>query len=490
MTTAATSDPTAACLVGGHWRPGRGPAFEVQEPATGAVLATLTAADAADVDEAVAAAVAAEPVLASLGPFERAALLDAVAAVLDRRAEALAVQLTRESGKPLVAEARDEIAESAEIFRLAARETERLGGEVLPSAEPDKRVFTFRRPLGAVALVTPWNFPMNIPAELVAAALGAGDPVVLKPSEKAPLSGAALAAAVVDAGWPAGAVNVVHGDGTVGSRLVADPRLAGVGFVGGHRTAEAIVAAAGLKRTLVEASGNGPQIVCDDADVEAAAEAAVHGARFACGQCCVATERVLVHEAVHDAFVAAAARHAADVVLGDPLDPATTLGPVHDEAVAATLRSHVDDALAKGARLVCGGGPDPDRPVPLYFPVTVLDGVTPDMEAFREESFGPLVPVTVFADDDEALVLANDSHLGLQAAVFTRSLGRAWHYVENLRTGTVIVNDSVSFWETHPPFGGAGGTRSGWGRIGGRFTLEDLSDLRTAVIDVGARSRP
>lgn len=485
-----TAEPEVRCLVAGDWRAGSGPTFPVLEPATDELLAEVGAAGDDDVDEAVAAAVAAADDMAALGPFERAALLDAVADLLDARADALAVQLTRESGKPLGAEARPELAESADIFRLAADEIVRLGGEVLPSAEPTKRVFTFRRPLGPVAVITPWNFPLNIPAELVAAALAAGDPVVLKPSEGAPLSAGALAAAVVDAGWPAGAINLVHGDARVGSRLVSDGRLAGIAFVGGHRAAEDIVRRAGLTRTLIEASGNGPQIVCSDADVPAAAAAAVFGAHFACGQCCVATERVLVHESVHEAFVAEAARAAAGVVVGDPLDPATTLGPLHDDRVAATLTAHLDDALSRGARLVCGGGPEPDRPVERYFPVTVLDAVTPAMQVFREESFGPVVPVTVFADDAEAVELANDSELGLQAAVFTRSLGRAWSYVEQLRTGTVIVNDSVSFWETHPPFGGAGGTRSGWGRIGGRFTIEDLTDVRTAVLDVGPRALP
>jgi acyl-CoA reductase-like NAD-dependent aldehyde dehydrogenase len=481
----AAMDGSGASLVGGRWVDGAGDTtIVVTEPATGAVLDEIPEASEADVDRAVAGAVGAADELEALTFFERAELLHRTADLLDERRDELAEQLTRESGKPLVAEAVDELVESAEIFRLAAEEVKRLETHVLPSADPAKRVFTFRKPNGVYALITPWNFPMNIPAELLAAALAAGNPAVLKPSEETPLSAVALARAVCDAGFPAGAVSVVHGRGEVGRALVTHDGVDGIGFVGSHETGEAIVRSAGLKRTLIEASGNGPQIICDDANLDAAAAAAVFGAHYASGQCCVATERLLVQESVHDDVVAHLLEHAAAVVLGDPLDEATTLGPMNNEAVAAKMDAHVADAAGKGAEVLVGGRRAPGQQTDLFYELTVVDRVGTDTLLFTDESFGPVVPITTFRTDDEAVALANQSNLGLQAAVFTSSLSRAHRFIEQVRAGTIVVNDSTSFWETHPPFGGASRTRSGWGRIGGRFTLLDMTDVRTAIIDI------
>ena len=473
-------------LIGGQRRLGQGvEPLAVVEPATGEVLAEIDTASSADVDDAVAAANEAAPELERLSFFERADLLWATADRLEAGAAPLAEQLARESGKALAAEAVDELAESADIFRLAAEEIKRLETHVLPSVDPRKRVFTHRKPNGVYALVTPWNFPMNIPAELLAAALAAGNPAVIKPSENAPLSALALAEAVAGAGFPTGAVSVVMGRGDVGQALVSHPGVHGVGFVGSQATAAAIVAAAGMKRTIIEASGNGPQLVFDDADLEAAADAAVFGAHFVSGQCCVATERLLVHDSVHDAMVDLLVDRAAAVTLGDPLDDATLMGPLNNEVVAARMDAHVAGATAQGARLLLGGRREPDRPTGLYYEMTVIDDVTPAMDVFRHESFGPVVPVTRFSSDDEAFALANDSDLGLQASVFTASLSRAYRAVDELRTGTVLVNEGTAFWEQHPPFGGASRTGTGWGRIGGKYTILDMTDLRTAIIDTG-----
>ena len=473
-------------LIGGTRRPGRGAQpLAVVEPATGEVLAEIDTAAPADVEDAVAAANEAAPELERLSFFERADLLGAVADRLEADAAPLAGQLARESGKALAAEAVDELAESADIFRLAAEEIKRLETHVLPSVDPRKRVFTHRKPNGVYALVTPWNFPMNIPAELLAAALAAGNPAVIKPSENAPLSALALAEAAAGAGFPTGAVSVVMGRGDIGQALVSHPGVHGVGFVGSQATAAAIVAAAGMKRTIVEASGNGPQIVFDDADLEAAADAAVFGAHFVSGQCCVATERLLMHHSVHGELVDLLVDRAAAVTLGDPLDDATLMGPLNNEVVAARMDAHAADASARGARVLLGGRRQPDRPTGLYYEMTVIDDVTPAMDVFRHESFGPVIPVTRFGSDDEAFALANDSDLGLQASVFTASLSRAYRAVDELRTGTVLVNEGTAFWEQHPPFGGASRTGTGWGRIGGKYTILDMTDLRTAIIDTG-----
>ena len=473
-------------LVAGRRRMGRGDQpLTVVEPATGEVLAEIDTASPADVDEAVVAANEAAAEMERLSFFERADLLNEAADRLEAAAGPLAEQLARESGKPLGAEAVDELAESTDIFRLAAEEIKRLETHVLPSVDPNKRVFTYRKPNGVCALITPWNFPMNIPAELLAAALAAGNPAVIKPSENAPLSALALAEAVGEAGFPPGAVSVVMGRGDVGQALASHPGVHGIGFVGSQATAAAVVSAAGMKRTIIEASGNGPEIVFEDADLVAAADAAVFGAHFVAGQCCVATERLLVHNSVHDELVDLLVDRAAAVTLGHPLDDATLMGPLNNEVVAARMDAHLSDAAARGARVLHGGRRQPGRPTGLYYEMTVIDDVTPAMDVFRHETFGPVIPITSFSTDDEAFALANDSDLGLQASVFTGSLSRAYRAVDELRTGTVLINEGTAFWEQHPPFGGASRTGTGWGRIGGKYTILDMTDLRTAIIDTG-----
>ena len=291
--------------------------------------------------------------------------------------------------------------------------------------------------------------------------------------------------AMADAGLPDGVVNVIYGGGETGEALVTNENIDCIGFVGSHTTAEKIVRAAGLKRSLIEASGNGPVVVCADADLEQAAKGAVYGGFFCAGQVCCATERVLVDKAVHDDFLAAVVNEAEGWKLGDPYDDDTLVGPMNNEPTAQKMDTHVEDALAKGAEIVLGGSRDDGRPTSLYYQPTVVANVGLDTLINRDETFGPIVPLIQVADDDAALEAANDSHLGLQAAVYTKSLKRAFKYLDNLRVGNVVVNDSTDYWEAHEPFGGASGTRTGWGRIGGRYTMLDMTDLKTVVLDVG-----
>jgi succinate-semialdehyde dehydrogenase/glutarate-semialdehyde dehydrogenase len=290
---------------------------------------------------------------------------------------------------------------------------------------------------------------------------------------------------MADAGLPEGVVSVVYGGGDVGERLIQSENVDCVGFVGSHVTAEKIVRAAGLKRTLIEASGNGPVIVCADADLDAAAKGAVFGGFFCAGQVCCATERVLVDRRVHDDFLSAVMREAESWKLGDPFDDDTLVGPMNNEPTAQKMDRHLEDAVDKGAEIVLGGGRDDGRPTQLYYQPTVVDNVGVDTLINEDETFGPIVPLIPVSSDEEALAVANDSHLGLQAAVYTTSLKRAFRFLDNLRVGNVVVNDSTDYWEAHEPFGGAAGTRTGWGRIGGRYTMLDMTDLKTAVLDVG-----
>jgi len=482
----ATTVRTLQNFVGGDWVDAGGEEFrEIVSPVTGEKLADAPNASEEDVARAARAAREAQPGWAALSAWERAEVCHRIADLIEERKEPFARELSLEQGKPYTAEALPDIEETAENFRLAAEDVKRMETAVIPSQDVNKRILTFRKPNGVYAAITPWNFPTLIPVELIAPGIAVGNTIVVKPSEWTPIAMANFMQIMADAGLPDGVVNVIYGDGAVGARLIRDENVDCVGFVGSHTTAEKIVQAAGLKRTLIEASGNGPVVVCADADLEAAAKGAVYGGFFCAGQVCCATERVLVDRRVHDDFLAAVVKEAEGWKLGDPFDEDTLVGPMNNEPTAQKMDAHLEDAVERGAEIVVGGAREDGRPTRLYYQPTVVDGVGVDTLINRDETFGPIVPLITVADDDEALAVANDSHLGLQAAVYTRSLKRAFRYLDDLRVGNVVVNDSTDYWEAHEPFGGASGTRTGWGRIGGRYTMLDMTDLKTVVLDVG-----
>jgi succinate-semialdehyde dehydrogenase/glutarate-semialdehyde dehydrogenase len=473
-------------FIGDGWVDSTGEAVrEIVSPVTGEKLADVPDASSGDVDRAVRAAREAQPRWAALSAWERARVCHAIADLIDERREGFARELSLEQGKPYKAEALADIDETAENFRIAAEDVKRMETAIIPSQDVDKRILTFRVPNGVYAAITPWNFPTLIPVELIAPGIAAGNTIVIKPSEWTPIAMANFVQIMADAGLPAGVVNVVYGGGEVGETLVTHPGVDCIGFVGSHTTAEKIVRAAGLKRSLIEASGNGPVIVCADADLEQAAKGAVFGGFFCAGQVCCATERVLVDRRVHEDFLAAVVKEAEGWKLGDPFDDDTLVGPMNNEPTARKMDAHVDDAVEKGAEVVLGGSRAAGRPTGLYWQPTVLDRVGRDTLVNRDETFGPIVPLITVEDDADAVAVANDSYLGLQAAVYTSSLRRAFRYVESLRVGNVVVNDSTDYWEAHEPFGGAAGTRTGWGRIGGRYTMLDMTDLKTVVLDFG-----
>src|ERR671935_977637 len=414
-------------FVGGEWVASTSDRVrQIVSPVTGETIAEVPDASAEDIDRAVAAARAAQPRWAALSAWERARICHAIANLIEERREEFARELSLEQGKPYLAEALPDIDETAENFRIAAEDVKRLETALIPSRDPAKRILTFRKPNGVYAGITPWNFPTLIPVELIAPGIAAGNTIVMKPSEWTPIAMATFMQAMADAGLPEGVVNVVYGGGEVGERLITDENIDCIGFVGSHTTAEKIVRAAGLKRTLIEASGNGPVIVCADADLDAAAKGAVFGGFFCAGQVCCATERVLVDQRVHDDFLSAVVEEAGGWKLGDPFDEETLVGPMNNEPTAQKMDRHLEDAVAKGAEVIVGGSRDPGRPTDLYYQPTVVDGVGVETLINRDETFGPIVPLIAVASDDEALAVANDSYLGLQAAVYTRSLKRAF----------------------------------------------------------------
>jgi succinate-semialdehyde dehydrogenase/glutarate-semialdehyde dehydrogenase len=318
----------------------------------------------------------------------------------------------------------------------------------------------------------------------VAPALAAGNTVAWTPASSTALCSGLLAECVAEADLPPGVFNFVTGPGrTVGDELVGNQHTAAVGFIGSTETGLTIARRAAGKRLLLEMGGNGPLVVLDDADLDAAADAALVGCFLCAGQSCTAGERILVHEAVREDFVGRLAALSAErLKLGDPFSPETTLGPLNNEGVAAKMDEHVADAVQRGASVVAGGERAGDMPTRLYWPATILDGVPADAQAATEETFGPIAPVVSISSLEEAISLTNSSPYGLLAAIFTRDVSRGLRYADEARTGLVNINETTNYWENHLPFGGRGGTLSGVGRVGGKYSLDTLTEFQTVVL--------
>ena len=476
--------PESRLWIAGAYADPRGDSTPVNSPVTGEKLADLPRASTEQLDAAVAAAQRAWDDYRHWSVYERADLCHRIAGLIEEHHEELARLTTIEQGKPYRAEALADVEDAASLFSISAEDAKRLYGETIPSSARNKRMFTYRAPVGVWAAITPWNFPLMIMCEFLGPALATGNAIVCKPPDTTPLACLALGALLEEAGVPTGLVSIIPGDGAVGEHLVTHAGVDAIGFVGSSTTAERIVRAAGLKRSLMEASGNGPVVVCADADLTAAAEAAVFGAYWNAGQVCCATERVLVDRHVASDFADAVVEAASAAVLGDPFDDATTMGPLANAPTAAKMDAHITDAVERGAQVRLGGGRASGYPTDLYYEFTVVDGVDSSMRIAREESFGPVVPIVACDDDAAMLTIANADPLGLQAAVFTQSLSRAFTISEGLRCGSVVVNASTDYVESAQPFGGAGGTRTGWGRVGGMQQLRDMTDLRCTIISL------
>ncbi len=482
----ATSTSLSMYIDGAWTASESGATFDAVSPGTGEVFASIPEGTRADAQRAIDAAHAAASPWARLSAFDRAAAIERIEAAIIARREELALVLTQDQGKPMT-ESRGEVEELLAYFKMAAADATRLEGLILPSIDAAKRVLVYRVPRGVVGVITPWNWPYTMAAEVIAPALAAGNTVVWNPASSTSACSIALAACFDDADLPPGVFNLVTGPGReVGDELAGNRGVAAVGFVGSIEAGKKVAARAAGKDILLEMGGNGPLVVLDDADLDAAVTATLTACFLNAGQSCTAGERILVQAAVHDAFVAKlAAAVAHEIHLGDPMDAATTMGPVNNEAQAAKMDRHVADAVARGARVITGGRRAVGRPTGLYYEATVLDAVTEEMEVAREETFGPVAPITIIADEAEALRLVNESPYGLLAGVFTRDIGRGLRFAEAVRTGWVNINEGTNYWESHLPFGGGAGADSGVGRVGGRFSMERLTELKTIVVNLG-----
>jgi acyl-CoA reductase-like NAD-dependent aldehyde dehydrogenase len=469
-------------FIGGAWEEaGSGATAEATSPATGESLGPVAQGDREDARRAIAAARAAFPSWGAASAFERAAGLRRIADICEARRDELARVCSLDQGKAL-SDSYDEVDELVAMWRGAAEDGLRIEGSI-PASSGGKRVLVMRRPKGAMAVITPWNWPYTMPAELIGPALACGNTVVWNPAPSTAVCSGALADCIAEADLPPGVFNFVPGPGPeVGDEIVSNPGTVAVGFIGSTATGNRIAQRAAGKSLLLEMGGNGPLVVLDDADLDAAAEATLSACFLCAGQSCTAGERLLVHEAVRKEFVDRLRAVAEGVRLGDPFDEDTTMGPLNNEPVAAKMDEHVADAVSRGAEVIAGGARAEGFPTNLYWPATVLDGVPADALAATEETFGPIAPIVSISSLDEAIELTNASPYGLLSAIFTEDLYKGLRFADEVRSGLVNINETTNYWENHLPFGGRAGTESGSGRVGGRHPFEVLTELQTIVI--------
>lgn len=475
-------DHIARNLIDGEWVLGTSAAPNINPSDLSEVVGTFAMGDAADIDRAVAAAARAFPRWSRSIPYERQAILQNIAQEILARREELGTLLAREEGKTLP-EAIGEVTRAAQIFDFFAAEATRLAGERLPSTRPGIGIEITREPVGVFALITPWNFPIAIPAWKIAPALAFGNCVVLKPSELVPASAHALAGIIARSGLPEGVFNLVMGSGAeVGQRLVDHPDIQAISFTGsvatGRKIAVAAVSGDRMKRVQLEMGGKNPLVVLDDADLPTAIEAALNGAFFSTGQRCTASERLIVTEGIHDRFVAGLKERLGQMVVGHALCPKTTIGPVVDEAQLLRNEAFTQLAQAEGADLGFGGKRVTRDTEGYFLEPALFTEVRNDMRIAREEVFGPVAAVIRVKDYAEALAVANDTAFGLSSGICTTSLKHAEHFKRNSEAGMVMVNLPIAGVDFHVPFGGRKASSYG-PREQGSYAREFYTQIKT-----------
>jgi glyceraldehyde-3-phosphate dehydrogenase (NADP+) len=454
--------------------------LEVVNPFTGSAVATTWLAGPADLESATLAATVAAPVVRNLPVYERARVLEDAALELCHQREMFARDLAQEAGKP-IRDALIEVDRATMTFQVSAHEARRLAGEVIPlDLAPHGRgrfAISKRFPLGPVAAISPFNFPMNLAAHKVAPAIAAGNPVVLKPATKTPLSALNLALVLERAGLPRGALSVLPMARETGDRLVADDRFKLLTFTGSSAVGWGMKARVGKKRIILELGGNAGVIVDDTANLEFAAKRITSGGFGFAGQSCISVQRVFVHDSIFNRFSQILVERVEGLKVGDPLDASTDLGPMIDESEAARVDVWVKEAVAGGATILTGGR---RLGASLYAP-TVLSGVPSHAKVCAQEAFAPLVGLYPFSDFDAALTELNQSVYGLQAGVFTNDLERTFTAFDRAEVGGLIVNDVPTWRIDHMPYGGV--KDSGLGREGPRYTIEEMTELKLLVIN-------
>lgn len=462
--------------IDGKWVDGdSGETFAVTNPATGGSIAEVASCGAAETRRAIEAAEAAMPGWRKRSAKDRANVLRRWFTLMMDAQEDLAQIMTAEQGKPL-AESRGEIAYGANYIEWFAEEAKRVYGDTIPGPSDDKRIVVIKQPVGVVACITPWNFPNAMLARKIGPALAAGCPVVCKPANATPLSALAMVELADRAGVPAGVINIVGGrTSEIGSEMTSNPIVRKLTFTGSTEVGKMLMAACAgtVKRTSMELGGNAPFIVFDDADLDAAVQGALQSKFRNAGQTCVCANRILVQDSVYDDFTERLMRAAADLKVGNGIDEGVTIGPLINEEAANDVRGFIDDAVAKGAKVVAGGQRS-DLGASFVEP-TILGDARDDMRVFREEIFGPVAPLFKFKTEEDAIRMANDTNVGLASYFYSRDVGRIWRVGEALEYGIVGINEGLISNEM-APFGGV--KESGQGREGSRYGMDDYLDIK------------
>ncbi len=464
-------------LIGGKWV--GTPKLAVTNPATGTVLGSVPDLGKTEAEQAIAAAHEAFPSWSLRPAKERAAILRRWYELQIENKDDLALLMTSEQGKPL-AEARGEVDYAASFTEFYAEEAKRILGEIIPSPKESGRVLVLKQPIGVVAAITPWNFPLAMITRKVSPALAAGCTVVCKPAPETPLCALALAELAVRAGMPPGVFNVVTGNAeAIGAAFTSSPLVRMITFTGSTEIGKLLMrqSADTVKRVALELGGNAPFIVFDDADLDRAVAGALASKYRNSGQTCVCANRILVQAGIYDAFAAKLAEEAAKLKVGDGTEAGVMQGPLINAAAIEKVEAHVQDAVAKGARVMVGG--KRHALGGTFYEPTVLAGVTTDMRLAQEETFGPVAPLFRFKDEAEAIRIANDTPYGLAAYFYTRDLPRAWRVAEALEYGMVGINEGIISTEL-APFGGV--KESGLGREGSHHGIEEFVELKYVMM--------
>lgn len=454
---------------------------QLRAPYSGEVLAEVATASSEEVELAIASAHRAASGMAQMPAHRRAAILETLARLLDERADEAVRVIASEAAKPLSA-AMAEIKRTVQTYKFAAEEAKRIGGETLPlDAAPGgegRLAYTVRQPIGVVAAITPFNFPMNLVAHKVGPALAAGNTVVLKPASQTPLSAYLLARLLKEAGLPDGALNVVSGSGrVVGDAFVSDPRIAMITFTGSPAVGIALRGRAGLKRVTLELGSNSAVIVDRGTDLTKLVPRCVFGAFSNSGQVCISLQRIYVHEEIYDAFVERFVSETGRLQVGDPLDPRTDVSAMISPEEVGRAAGWIEEAVRSGARIAAGGTAD-DR---VLRPTVLLDAAS-DQKVSCQELFAPVVLINKIASVEEGVAAVNDSRFGLQAGVYTNDLPTAMAAAAKLEVGGVIINDIPTFRVDHMPYGGV--KESGVGREGLKYAVEEMTELKLVVINL------